>query len=201
LEYLIITLLLILGGLFVGLRNRNRLLTMNLEMKARDLWPDISVRLQGPLSQEEDLLFGVNQDLSSTQAYLLVKNSLNEEVGRIYYKIKKRIIRIGQQEFLIDFPLTWQRTAHLYSSDGNKIIASYKQYALARHEYEIPGFGTIKSEKIIKGFKNIYNYKQDEIIIGTREEITTAFLSRGKLVILPAELPLEIRLFILSVAP
>jgi hypothetical protein len=186
--------------IFLLLRLRKRIMENSLQITSDQLWSSISDRVEKFFLQKSDMLFGINQDWSNTVAYLLIKNAQDEIVGRVYFKVRKRIINISEKEFLVHFPLTWHRSANLYSSEG-KVIATYRQYAFGRHEYDVPGFGLIQSIRIRQGIKNLYFYKIDSKVIGVREEITSNLLSRGRLVILPAELPLEVRLFILSVAP
>lgn len=136
------------------------------------------------------------QDSSATTAYLLVKDANEVVVGRVFHPLALRqlTISIDDKEFLIKFPLTWKRTAILYSSNSEEIIARYN----GQQEYEINGYGIIKSKRQFLSMNRIVNYQLDKKIIGTSQEISSTF-SRGRIALLPLDLPLEIRIFMLSV--
>ncbi len=112
---------------------------------------------------------------------------------------RQRTIKVEYKTFTIDFPLTWNRTAILRTSLGEEIIAKYTQTSwFGRHEFDVTGHGTLKPERPTLCFKNVFNYRIGETLIGTAQAISST-REKGKLVVLPLSLPLEVRMFILAV--
>ena len=147
------------------------------------------------------MLFAISQDATATTVCLVVKDSKNQIVGQVFSQMatRQRTIKMDNDTFTIDFPLTWNRTATLRKSNGGGIIANYTQTSwFGRHQFEVTGYGKLKSERPSLNAKIVFNYRIGEKLIGTAQEISST-REKGKLVVLPLDIPLEVRIFILAV--
>jgi hypothetical protein len=132
---------------------------------------------------------------------LIVKDSTNKQIGQIFNSMgsRKKTFKLEDQEYLIEFPLTWKRTAILHAPNGTGVIAKYVNSGwFSRHEFELKGYGVLKSDSDGLNFKAAFNYKLNDKLIGTRQNISST-LEKGRLLILPSDLPMAMKLFILSV--
>ena len=180
---------------------RKSFLKETLRITADQIWETISERAEKTDFKKSEMLFGVPQDATATMGCLVVKDSNNQVVGQVSSPLaaRQRIIMAGNETFIIDLPLTWNRTAILRRSDGGGIIASYTQKSwLGRHEFEVTGYGKLKSERPRLDARIAFNYRIGEKLIGTAQQISST-REKGKLVVLPSALPLEVRIFVLAV--
>ena len=180
---------------------RKSFLKETLRITADQIWETISERAEKTDFKKSEMLFGVSQDATATMRCLVVKDSNNQVVGQVSSPLaaRQRIIKAGNETFIIDLPLTWNRTAILRRSDGGGIIASYtKKSWLGRHEFEVTGYGKLKSERPRLDARVVFNYRIGEKLIGTAQQISST-REKGKLVVLPSALPLEVRIFVLAV--
>lgn len=183
------------------LKKRDSLLREYLEFNADQAWDSVKKNLVPINLSKSHLLFGVWQDASATALNLIVKDSKNQIVGEIFKPMgsREQKITINGQIFLIEFPLTWNRTAILYAPNGSKVLARYRKTSwLNRHEFEVSNFGVLKSQWPGHNFKAHYNYKLNDKLVGTCQNIS-ATRQMGRLLVFPSDLPLEVRLFILAV--
>lgn len=172
-----------------------------LEITADQAWEDVANQAENLNLSKSNVLFGIWQDASATTMSLIVKDSKNQVVGKVFKPMgsREQTIIIGDQVFLIEFPLTWNRTAILHSPNGAGIIAKYARTNwFARYEYDLSGHGVVTSDWPGFNLKAVYNYKFNEKLVGKRQNISSAF-EKGRILIFPSELPLEIRIFLLSV--
>ena len=193
-------LLAVVGGfailIYFLLKTRSKNLVENLKLSSHQIWNSISD--QSVNLVKNHLLFGVWQDASATTTTMVVKDVNDQIAGSIVCPMasRQRTIIIGDKNFLMEFPLTWNRTAILYSPTKDKVIAKYLERGWFRgHEYEVIGYGLIKRKSF--SLKGNVNYSINTKSIGVSQFI---FSNRtiGKLIVLPLEIPLEARLFILS---
>jgi hypothetical protein len=183
------------------LKYRGSLQKEYLEVTADQVWDSVGKKVASLNLSKSNMLFGVWQDATATTMSLIVKDSKNQLVGQVFKPMgsRKQTIKIGDQIFLIEFPLTWNRTAILYAPNGAGIIAKYiKTSWFVRHEYDLTGYGVITSNWPGLNLKAVSNYKLHDKLIGTCQNISST-REKGRLIIFPLDIPLEIRLFILSV--
>jgi hypothetical protein len=172
----------------------------DLELSSAKAWETISNHASKFHMAERNLLFGIYQDATPTKLALIAKDSNNQIVGTVLTPTlgRNRTIAIGSQTYTIRFPLTWNHTAILESSRGD-ILARYRKTGLlGEHEFEVPGYGVLKSGKPSFNFKARYDYNLNGKIIGSRQSLSS-IKSKGRLIVLPSDLPLSVRVFILTV--
>ncbi|MBC7537673.1 MAG: hypothetical protein H7281_02535 [Bacteriovorax sp.] len=172
----------------------------NLEITVDQAWASVAERATRLNFLKSNMLFGVWQDASLTKMNLLVKDSKGQIVGQILSLMGSRVkeIKIEDKTFLIKFPLTWNRTALLHAPDAG-IIAKYEKTSwLGRHEFDVAGYGVLTSIWPGLNSRAVFNYKLRNKIIGTCQQISST-REKGSLVLLPSDLPLEVRLFILTI--
>ena len=189
------------GFIYWLLKYRKNFFEKNLLLTADQVWEVVSDRALKLNLLKSDLLFGIRQDQSSTTSVLLVKNYQEEVVGRVEYLLASRKIKIfaGEAAFEVDFPLTWNRTANLRPVNETTVLASYLKLSMfGKHQYAIPQFGKLVSERPGLSPQIIFNYRSEQKLLGTVQEISSR-KTIGRLLILPANIPLHIRIFILAV--
>ena len=186
--------------IYILLKHRKSWLKENLLITADQIWETISERAEKLNFKKSELLFAISQDATATTVCLVVKDSKNQIVGQVFSQMatRQRTIKMNNDTFTVDFPLTWNRTATLRKSNGGGIIANYTQTSwFGRHQFEVTGYGKLKSERPSLNFKIVFNYRIGEKLIGTAQEISST-RKIGRLVILPLSLPLEVRIFVLA---
>ena len=189
------------GFIYWLLKYRKDFLEKNLLLTADQVWEVVSDRAAKLNFLKSDLLFGVRQDKSASTSILLVKNHKDEIVGRVEYLLATRKIKIfaGEKAFEVDFPLTWNRSANLRAFNEPSVLASYLKLTMfGKHQFGIPQFGKLVSERPGLSPQIIFNYRSEQKLIGTAQEISSR-KTVGRLVILPASIPLPVRIFILAV--
>ena len=187
--------------IYILLNYRKSWLKENLLITAEQIWETISERAEKLNFKKSELLFGILQDATATIVCLVVKDSKNQIVGQVFSQMatRQRTIKMDNDTFTVDFPLTWNRTAILRKSNGGGIIAKYTQTSwFGRHLFEVTGYGKLKSERPSLNAKIVFNYRIGEKLIGTAQEISST-REKGRLVVLPLDIPLEVRIFVLAV--
>ena len=187
--------------IYILLNYRKSWLKENLLITAEQIWETISERAEKLNFKKSELLFAISQDATATTVCLVVKDSKNQIVGQVFSQMatRQRTIKMDNDTFTVDFPLTWNRTATLRKSNGGGIIAKYTQTSwFGRHLFEVTGYGKLKSERPSLNAKIVFNYRIGEKLIGTAQEISST-REKGRLVVLPLDIPLEVRIFVLAV--
>ena len=187
--------------IYILLNYRKSWLKENLLITAEQIWETISERAEKLNFKKSELLFAISQDATATTVCLVVKDSKNQIVGQVFSQMatRQRTIKMDNDTFTVDFPLTRNRTATLRKSNGGGIIANYTQTSwFGRHQFEVTGYGKLKSERPSLNAKIVFNYRIGEKLIGTAQEISST-REKGNLVVLPLDIPLEVRIFILAV--
>ncbi len=131
---------------------------------------------------------------------LVVKDHEDKLVGRVEYPMGSRKFKIvaGDDSFAIDFPLRWNRTAELRGGNKDSVLSLRRQRGwLPQHEFEIPDYGTLVSDSAFWSRYDMCNYQLNGESVGSVQKIS-ASRDVGKLALLPASLPLHIRIFILA---
>lgn len=197
--YLVLVLIFFFLLIYFLLKYRAFLQKRYLETKHDQVWEKVKKRGDGLNFLKEDMIFGIWQDASMAKMSLVVKDSKNQIVGEVFKEMRgRKQIKIGDQIFLIEFPLTWNRTAILYSADGARIIARYRKLSwFTQHEFDVEGYGILKSDWPGFNLNGIFNYKLQDRLVGTCQNLSST-REKGRLLVFSADLPLEIQLFILS---
>lgn len=171
-----------------------------LEINHDQAWENVVKRTDSLNLKKSNMIFGIWKDASLAIMSLVVKDSKDQTIGQVFKAIgsREQTIKIGEQIFLIEFPLTWNRTAVLHAPDGAGIIASYRKTGwFSQHEFELKDYGILKSDWPGLNLKAIFNYKLQGKLVGTCQNLSST-REKGKLIIFSTDLPLEVRLFILS---
>ncbi len=182
------------------LKLRKSQLKKSLFLSASDVWKTVEAPASALGLQRKNLLYGIIQDHSFTEVVLLLKNSNDEIVGEAFFPTgkRKRKMIVGDQHYVIEFPLTMNKTARLRKEDGQEILASYAKTSWSgKHKFEVPDHGSFISSQKFLNLKASRNYIQDGQVVGMIQNISSS-KNLDRLAILPETLPLEIRLFILS---
>ena len=201
LGYMLIAVVIGFAGLiYLLLKYRKSFLEGNLQLTADQAWSEVSDRANKANFSKSDLLFGIWQDLSSTLPILLVKDHTNEIVGRVEFTLscRKFKISVGNENFDVNFPPTWNRSAHLSIENNKSVLASYlKLNIFGKHQFEIPGYGILISKRPNFNPRIIFDYNLNKNLVGTTQEISSR-RRIGRLAVLPPILPLHLRIFILA---
>lgn len=170
-------------------------------MTSEDLWSAVKNRAVAYALPRSNLIYGIIQDQSLSEASLLIRNNNNEDIGTAYYptgKRKRRMV-IDNKHYTIEFPLRMNTTALLREEGSQEIIASYlKKSWSAKHEFEIPGLGKLVSRQPFLNPRACFEYLENGKVVGIVENISST-MKIGRMAILPDNIPMHIRSFILSV--
>lgn len=185
--------------IFFGLRRRRAQMRASLEIRAQEIWT--------PFAQSgwnfDSLLYGVLQDFSATQIGMIVRDSRNEEVGRITFHMAARrgaiTIATANECYQADVLPTFQRRVVLHSAmNDNEALCTFTRRMWGQHRFDVAGTGAI--EGTVDGRLRLaprYAFSLAGKRIGVSQQIGGA-VNRGVLLILPNTIPLYIRLFILA---
>ena len=185
----------------VSLKLRKRLQQKALNLTASEIYHQVNTQAHFLNLDPDHLIYAVYQDSSSTEITLLVRDQLDNAIGSIRKPTlgRKRFLNTGNKDFIIEFPPTWRRTAILSSAFDGRVLARYKQSSWGgSHEYEIDGYGNLKSYRSNFDFKGTWLYLKDSQKVGMKQSISS-MRETGNLILLPTEIPLPVRLFILAV--
>lgn len=186
--------------IFFLLHLRQKLQTKNMQMDPETVWKSVLNQALVLNLSPSNMLYGVLQDISSTEISLIFKDVNNQIVGRLNRKTLqgKRTLTIENETFVIEYPKTWKRSAILRSSKDESILARYSETNwLGEHEFDIKGYGTLKAKRRSIDLKVSYDYIMANKTIGTGQKIYK-FREIGRVVVLPDDLPLAVKIFILS---
>ncbi len=186
---------------YMLLNNRKSFLQENFLVTADQIWETIAAQAEKFNLKKSEMLFAIPQDASATSVCLVVRDSQNQILGYAFSRTatRQRTIKVGQETFAVDFPLTWNRTAILRTSLGEGIIAKYTQTSWrGQHEFEVAGYGTLRSKRPPRFFERAFQYRMDEKVVGIARTISS-IREKGKLIVVPVSLPPEVRMFMLAV--
>ena len=104
--------------IYILLNYRKSWLKENLLITAEQIWETISERAEKLNFKKSELLFAISQDATATTVCLVVKDSKNQIVGQVFSQMatRQRTIKMDNDTFTVDFPLTRNRTATLRKS-------------------------------------------------------------------------------------
>lgn len=179
---------------------RKKFLQTNLQLTSKDAWESIGVRARHLGLDQRQLLYGIYQDETSTAASMIVRASTDEVLGKAIYPLAKRTrtIMVNEQNYLVTRLLTWNSQIILQKPGEEKIIARAIQTGwFGKHRIDIPEYGSLQSSRVSLDFKASYQYSTQGKIVGLADH-TFGGHPKGRIAILPEEIPLPVRLFILS---
>ena len=177
---------------------RRRITIANL--KAVDVWPQI--RDAG--FDFCGLLYGIWKDYSATQRGMIVKDCRDQIVGRIGYRVGSREGRISIEtsdgmKLEADVLPTVRESLRLHSTeDTSRSLCDFTRLAGGVYRFEDKSFGFLESipprgPHVVPVFLYTMNGKPAGVSCHLGE-----MLDRGRIVVLPEQLPLAVRLFVLA---
>lgn len=188
-----------------GVRMRNRQLARNLTIRAGDITAPLVAAGWDPA----EMLYGVWQDFSATNAGMVVRDAQDREVARITYLPLTRqgwiVIETGAGRFEADVLRTLRQTAILREAGQPEVVlcrfARLHWWGTFRIDVNAAGAGagpivgrTPWQFRITT--RTMYSRGGTPIGVGYHIGGTR---DRGRLLVLPADIPLVVRLFILAV--
>lgn len=195
---LLVTLLGFTILIFACLKYRKKILNQNLTLRADQVWEKVSQRAEKLKLDRSQLNFGIWQDSGFATAALVVKDQQSRIVGRVEKKIRGWTVKAGDESYRVEFPLTAKRTAVLFKmSDDSKVAAYTSLNFFGKHSFEIPGYGSLASERSSFSFYHVVNYRTGEKLVGTTQNISSR-KQTGRIALLPTDIPLHVRIFILA---
>jgi hypothetical protein len=187
----------------VGLRAGDRAQAKNRrEIKADNVWAEIG---DGAWPRA-DLLYGIWQT-SMTDVVLVVKDYKDADVGTITTRLTDTTIIVGSETHKAVARMTWSESAELVAAnagaaDAAQAACSFESRGWGgnqRAQYTIPGLGVLTIQA-----RWSWPWKQAPIqilkegrAIGQLWPIGGALYNEGRALVLPGDIPLAVRMFIL----
>ncbi|MBC7743204.1 MAG: hypothetical protein H7061_13475 [Bdellovibrionaceae bacterium] len=185
--------------IFFGLKYRKKVLEKNLLLTADQIWRKALSRTNLAKLKKSNLLFSIQQDGSLSTTVLVIKDHNDAVIGQVECATGHREYKIwvGKDLYRINFLLSGWRSAQLISDINANELASYKMVNIyGQHEFNIPGYGKLVSKRVSPFWPKIFNYHDEKTILGLKQRISATRVI-GNLVVLPSDIPLAIRIFIL----
>jgi len=187
-------------AIYFGLRVRKKNFAENLDLHAADIWP----QLQDSASNFSDLLYGVWQDFSSTEVGMIVRDCRDQKVGKIVYRMIARqgcvAIETPNGIFETDSLPTLRESLSLRpANDGSQSLCDFTRLAGGTYRFDAKSFGILES-KPPRGLRiaPVFSYTLNGNPVGASRHIG-GWSDRGRMLVLPQQLPLPIRIFVLAV--
>lgn len=146
-------------------------------------------------------IYGKFEFPNMTQVLFVMKDENNKVLGQTIYPLakRKRILTIGQTNYVITYLMTWNKEITLQKEGSDEILAKYSQTGFfGKHQIEVMNVGTLISSRVSFDFKARYQYSLNGANIGMVENTLEGSSQKGRSCHLSEALPLEIRLFMLS---
>jgi hypothetical protein len=143
-------LFLALGGvfglvIFLGLKFRKRGMESDRQLTAREVWDSVPT---GPWDFS-DLLYGVWQDFSATEIGMIVRNSLDQEIGTVRFRMAARhgwiALQIGESSFEANVLTTPMQSVALCSLAGGETLCTFHRLQGGVYRFELEGTGVLES--------------------------------------------------------
>jgi hypothetical protein len=183
--------------IFLGEKFRARQNAALRELRASDAW---ALFAAGSWNFA-DFLYGVWQDSSMTQVSLLVKDSHEHEVGMIALRdaaSRFSIDAAGEPFFALRIRDGRERWELWPSTPGLKPLCSVERIASGVHHFKLPNGATMNARFARWQQLKSCEYEMDGRTIGECRQLSGSF-NKGAVIVLPRNLPLAIRLFVLAV--
>ena len=176
--------------IFFGLQFRKRKLAKSLELRAVDVWP----QMQNAGFDFSGLLYGVWQDFSSTQLGMLVKDCQDQQVAKIRYRTAARgwiFIETPDGNFEADVSLR-------AVNDGSHSLCEFTRLSGGTYRFDAKSLGILESRPL-RGLHlaPVFEYTLNGTPAGASRHIGE-WVDYGRMLLLPPQLPLQIRLFVLA---
>lgn len=203
----IVVLWLVLGAaglfgvvIFFGLKFRAASMEAGLETRAADLW----VPFEGTGFEFGSLVYGVNQDFSALETGMLVRDSRDEQIGRIAFHTGRRTgwvtIQAGDRSFEADVLPTFSvQTVRLHpAGNASEVTCTFSSSFWGTFRFDVPGVGALASKPVRRWQRTpTFAYSLDGRTIGVSRHIG-GVVNRGRLLILQGDIFMPVRLFILA---
>lgn len=127
-------------------------------------------------------------------------SSLMQLIAKTVHPLIKRqkILNIGTENYLITHLLTWKEEVIFQKEGSDEILAKWSGNGwFGKHIIDIPNIGTLASSRAYLDFKMRYKYSLNGKIVGLKESTINSY-PKGRVAILPEEIPHPVRVFILS---
>lgn len=172
----------------------------NLKMTSSDAWKIIQTRANEIQLSRENLIYGVYQDENFTTASMLLRNSKDEEVGKALYPTarRNREMFVSGERYIITHVWSWRGKAILQKENDDKVLATHVRLRFGKHKFEIPGYGTLESSFPSWNSTARFKYMLHKKPVGL-VDLTFAGYKKGRIAVLPQDIPLEVKFFMLSV--
>ena len=186
--------------IYFSLRARKAAFASNLNLRAQDLLTSLG-------ASEADfanLIYGVWRDKSATHLELLVRDSRDQELASIVFHTLSRTpaftIELAGQAYEADALAMLRQTIILHLAAGSsQTLCTFRELLGGIFQFEASGVGTIESKPPrVHRLAPVYEFKVDGRTIGRSQHIG-GWRNRGIYLILPAAIPMLVRLFILAV--
>jgi hypothetical protein len=173
----------------------------NLKITSSDAWKIIQIRSNEIHLSRENLIYGIYQDENVTTASMLLRNSKDEEVGKSLYPMAKRKkeMFVSGEKYIITHVLSWRGKAILQKENDESILATRINLRFGKHKFDIPDYGTLESSLASWSFKVGYKYMLHKRPVGLID-FTFDGYKKGRIAVLPQDIPLEVRCFMISVS-
>ena len=185
--------------MLLGVRARRSEMSRNLRIRAADAWAPFADRGYPP----DALLFGVRQDSSTTETGMLVRDSNDEEVGRITFHAAARTgaitISTARDSFTVDVLPTWSRRMVLHrANDVSDVLCTFGQSTWGAHRFDVAGVGAIESRRLHRlRLAPTSEISLNGVAAGASRHLGGA-VDRGVALMLPTSIPLPVRMFVLA---
>lgn len=191
------------GGLglaiLFGLQRRMR--TRRENLKAADVWPEV----QDAGFAFSGLLFGVWKKYSATQRGMIVKDCHDRQVARIGYRTAQRqgwiVLEMTDG---VSFEADLRSLLHHDSvsirraDDGSQSLCTFSRQGSGTYRFEIPSVGVLESVSPPRPWvAPVFPYTMNGVPAGVSCQLG-GIADRGRILVLPEQIPLSVRLFILA---
>ena len=188
--------------IFFLLKLRKKQMDLDLQLKAEEVWSSFKNQILESTLAQKDMLFYAAKDRSMSTVSLVVKDHESSVLAEVVCPmgVRVRTFALGDEQYSIEYPLTWKRTAVLKRDRDQQELAFYRQTGwFGRHEIEIPGIGILKSQRAEWTGRMLLNYYLQHKQVGAAQKISK-LREIGYVAAILRDIPQEVRIFIL-VAP
>jgi hypothetical protein len=198
------------AAIIVGLQLRRRETAQSLlNVNADAVWNELT-RISLPQDanwDRSDLLYGIWEDFSAGSVGMIVRNDLDAPLARVAYHMAGADIAAGDEKFRVRAGTSIQRSAQLVrvgqDGEGETPVCSFVGKGWLQNrvvEYSAPDIGVLRiSLPVVSTFKAVTStITRDGRNVGKLGTIGRPYFNKGRMLVLPAGLPLSIRLFVVA---
>ncbi len=185
--------------IFFLIRYRKNFLAENLKLSPDQVWKNVSQRASRYGLAKGDLLYGIYQDKTSSIRQIVVKDSNGTVIGQAEQPMSVRgmTLILEKETYQVELPLTWRRKAVLKQASG-EVLSTFERlpYTFVKHQFTIPGFGVLQSERARFSFQYPFEYRSHGKVMAITQQISQRPV--GVIALAPSNIPLPVRIFILA---